>query len=42
MGYLLTGKMISSYIDWIIRSSPKDFKQVGFIGTPYKNTVDKN
>ncbi len=42
MGYLLTGKMISSYIDWIIRSNPKDFKQVGFIGTPYKNTVEKN
>ena len=42
MGYLLTGKMISSYIDWIIRSNPKDFKQIGFIGTPYKNTVDKN
>ena len=42
MGYSLTGKMISSYIDWIIRSNPKDFKQIGFIGTPYKNTVDKN
>ncbi len=42
MGYLLTGKMISSYIDWIIRSDPYAFKQIGFIGTPYKNTKEKN
>lgn len=34
-GYLLTGKMISSYIDWIIRNNPEDFKRVGLI--PYKN-----
>lgn len=33
-GYLLTGKMISSYIDWIIRSNPEDFYKVGLI--PYK------
>lgn len=33
-GYLLTGKMISSYIDWIIRNNPEDFKKVGLI--PYK------
>ncbi len=33
-GYLLTGKMISSYIDWIIRNNCEDFKKVGLI--PYK------
>ena len=34
-GYLLTAKMVMSYIDWIIRNNPDDFAQVGFIGTPY-------
>ena len=38
MGYQLAEKMVASYIDYIIRKNPKDFKQVGFIGTPYKNT----
>ena len=32
-GYVLTAKMIESYIDYIIRKNPKDFSQVGFIGT---------
>lgn len=32
-GYVMTAKMIESYIDYIIRKNPKDFKQVGFIGT---------
>ncbi|UKI38694.1 MAG: SGNH/GDSL hydrolase family protein [Clostridiales bacterium] len=41
MGYILTAKVISSYIDYIVRHNYKDFKQVGFIGTPYKNTADK-
>ena len=41
MGYILTAKVISSYIDYIVRHNYADFKQVGFIGTPYKNTVDK-
>lgn len=31
MGYLLTAKMIDSYIDYIIRHNSKDFKCVGFI-----------
>jgi len=35
-GYLLTAKMVMSYIDYIIRNNPDDFKEVGFIGTPYK------
>lgn len=36
-GYLFTAQMVMSYIDWYIRSSPEDFTQVPFIGTPYKN-----
>lgn len=32
-GYLLTAKMIDSYIDYIIRHHYEDFKSVGFIGT---------
>ncbi len=36
-GYVLTAKMVASYIDYIIRKYPGDFRQVGFIGTPYKN-----
>ncbi len=35
MGYLLTGKIMVSYIDYIIRHNMKDFIQVPFIGTPY-------
>ena len=33
MGYILTAKMVASYIDYIIRHNPSDFKEVGFIGT---------
>ena len=40
MGYLLIARMVGSYIDWIIRHNMGDFKQVGFIGTPHRNTVD--
>jgi lysophospholipase L1-like esterase len=32
-GYVLAARMIESYIDYVIRKNPKDFKQVGFIGT---------
>lgn len=32
-GYILVAKMIESYIDYIIREKPQEFKQVGFIGT---------
>ncbi len=35
-GYILTAKMVMSYIDYIIRNNHEDFSQVGFIGTPYK------
>ncbi len=32
-GYIFTAKMIDSYIDYIIRHNPEDFKTVGFINT---------
>ena len=32
-GYILTARMVESYIDYIIRKNPKEFNQVGFIGT---------
>ena len=35
MGYVLTAKMVASYMDYIIRSHPTEFSQVGFIGTEY-------
>lgn len=37
MGYIFTAKMVMSYIDYIIRSDPQSFAQVGFIGTPHHN-----
>ncbi len=37
MGYILTAKMTMSYIDYIIRQSPEDFCQIGFIGKPMHN-----
>lgn len=33
MGYVLTARLVDSYIDFIIRHHPKDFETVGFIGT---------
>lgn len=41
MGYMLTARMVMSYIDYIIRHNPDDFKQVGFLGTPYHNISEK-
>ncbi len=35
-GYILTAKMIDSYIDYIIRHNPNDFKTAAFIGTDVK------
>ena len=32
-GYVITARMIESYIDYIIRKNPLDFNQVAFIGT---------
>ena len=40
-GYRLTGVMIASYIDYIIRSDFKAFRQVGFIGCKeYKEELE--
>ncbi len=36
MGYVLTAHMVASYIDYIIRHNPEDFKEVGYIGTDLK------
>ena len=36
-GYLLTSRMIASYMDYIIRNDPKLFSQSGMINTPYYN-----
>ncbi len=42
-GYALTGKMICSYIDYIIRNNPKEFKLLGFQNTPlYTDDAEKN
>ena len=41
-GYIFTADMIASYIDYIIRNHPKDFEEVGFIGsrtTGYKENL---
>lgn len=38
-GYLLTAKMIESYVDWIVRNHAKEFSTNGLIGmgiNPYK------
>lgn len=39
-GYVLTAKMVVSYIDYIIRHNMEDFAQVGFIGTEYQFRED--
>ena len=36
-GYRLAAKQIESYIDCIIRHNMDDFRQIGFVGTPYYN-----
>ncbi|MBQ4544925.1 MAG: SGNH/GDSL hydrolase family protein [Oscillospiraceae bacterium] len=36
-GYILTAKMVMSYIDYIIRNNMDDFIQVPFIDKPYYN-----
>lgn len=35
IGYVYTAKMVAAYIDYIIRHQFEDFREVGFIGTPY-------
>ncbi len=40
-GYMFTAKLVCSYLDYIIRHNMADFRQVGFIGTPYKKAEAK-
>ena len=35
-GYILTARMVDSYIDYIVRHDPEAFRRVGFIGTKLK------
>lgn len=39
MGYQLSARLISSYIDYIVRHNPDDFKEVAFIGTDLKGNI---
>ena len=36
LGYILTAKIVDSYIDYIVRHNPDDFKNIGFVGTDIK------
>ena len=40
-GYLLSARMIESYIDYIVRANHDDFREVGFIGTGYSYYPEK-
>ncbi len=42
MGYIISAKMIASYIDYIIRHNPDDFRLVGLIGTPYYEKTEED
>lgn len=35
MGYVLTAKMMMTYLDFLVRNDPDAFRQVALIGTPY-------
>lgn len=39
-GYIFIARFVDSYIDYIIRTNPEDFKTVGFIGTNIKYKFD--
>ncbi len=39
-GYRLTALMVESYIDYTIRQRAEEFKQAGFIGTPFYNETE--
>ena len=40
-GYRITALMVESYIDYIIRNNPNDFRQIEFVGTAYHNGNEK-
>ncbi len=35
MGYKFTADMVATYIDFIIRENPQDFKKIALVGTPH-------
>lgn len=35
-GYIVTARLIDSYIDYIVRHNPKDFANIAFVGTDIK------
>ena len=39
MGYIFTAKMVASYIDYIIRANPEDFKQIGFVCSKHEKSI---
>lgn len=39
-GYVFSADMIASYIDYIVRNNPKDFEEIGFIGTDITDCKD--
>ncbi len=39
MGYIFTAKMVASYIDYIIRKNPEDFKKIGFVGSKHEKSI---
>ena len=41
MGYRLMALLVESYIDYLIRHNVDDFRQIGFVGTPYYNEAEK-
>ena len=41
MGYRLMALLVESYIDYLIRHNVDDFRQIGFVGTPYHNEAEK-
>lgn len=41
-GYLLTARMVASYVDYLIRHNLEDFDEVGFMGSPYSYKVPWN
>lgn len=36
VGYYLCALIIATYIDWIMKKYPEEFREVEFIGTDYK------
>ena len=39
MGYIFVAKIVASYIDYIIRKNPEDFKQIGFVGSVHEKNI---